>query len=60
MSTTDSDKLVMVAFTVVDVENTAGYAYLFREAKTNPDMAAFLNSPDTTIYEDFHLGAPAA
>ena len=57
MSTKDSDnKLVMAAFAVVDVENAAGYAYLFREAKKNPDMAAFLNSPDTTIYADGHLG----
>ena len=49
MSTKDSDnQLVMAAFAVVDVENAAGYAYLFREAKKNPDMAAFLNSPDTT------------
>ena len=61
MSTKDSDnKLVMAAFAVVDVENAAGYAYLFREAKTNPDMAAFLNSPDTTIYADGHLRTPAA
>ena len=61
MSTKDSDnKLVMAAFAVVDVENAAGYAYLFREAKRNPDMAAFLNSPDTTIYADGHLGTPAA
>ena len=37
-----------------------GYAYLFREAKKNPDMADFLNSPDTTIYADGHLGTPAA
>ena len=32
----------------------------FREAKKNPDMAAFLNSSDTTIYADGHLGTPAA
>ena len=60
MSTKDSDnKLVMAAFAVVDVENAAGYAYLFREAKKNPDRAAFLNSPDTTIYSDCHLETPA-
>ena len=61
MSTKDSDnKLVMADFAVVDVENVAGYAYLFREARKNPDMAAFLNSPDTTIYADGHLGTLAA
>ena len=58
-STKDSDnKLVMAAFAVVDAENAAGYAYLFREAKKNPGMAAFFNSPDTTIYADDHLGTP--
>ena len=61
MSTKDSDnKLLMAAFAVDDVENAAGYAYLFREVKKNPDMAAFLNSPDTTIYAESHLGTPAA
>lgn len=61
MSTKDGDnKLVMTAFAVGDVENAAGYAYLFREAKKNPDMAAFLNSPDTTIYADGFKGTPVA
>ena len=50
MSTKDSDnQLVMAAFAVVGVENAAGYAYLFCDAKKNPDMAAFLNSPDTCL-----------
>ena len=45
MSTKDSDnKLVMAAF-AVDVENAAGYAYLFREAKKNPDICLLYTSP---------------
>ena len=45
----------LAAFAVIDVENAAGYAYLFREAKKNPDMADFLNSPDTTILSLIHI-----
>ena len=57
MSTKDSDNnLVIAAFALLDAGNAAGYAYLFREAKKNPDMASFLNSPDTTMYADGHLG----
>ena len=60
MSTKDSDNnLVIAAFALLDAWNAAGYAYLFREAKKNPGMATFLNSPDTTIYADVHLGSPA-
>ncbi|CAN0350255.1 unnamed protein product [Pylaiella littoralis] len=61
LSTKDSDnRLVMAAFAIADKENADNYAYLFREAKKNPEMAAFLNSPDTTIYADGHLGTPVA
>ena len=61
MATEDSDnKLVMTAFVIVQKENADGYAYLFREAKKNPEMAVFLDNPKTTIYTDGQKGSPAA
>ena len=61
MVTKDSDnKLVTTAFTIVPKENAGGYAYLFREAKKNPEMAVFLDNPKTTIYPDGLKGSSAA
>lgn len=61
MAAKDSEnKLFVVALAVVPEENAEGYAYLFREAKKNPEMAAFLDNPTTTIFADGHRGSPAA
>ena len=59
MATRDSDnKLVMTTFAIVSKENADGYVYPFREAKKNPEVAAFLDNLETAIYADGHKESP--
>ncbi|CAB1110366.1 unnamed protein product [Ectocarpus sp. CCAP 1310/34] len=52
---TDADtKLVHVATSICDKENTDNYSWFYLMMKNNVDMAEVLNSPKTTLFTDKH------
>ena len=48
----DSNKIVIVAFAIVHVENTDTYKYMFSNVKKNEEMAAWINKKTTTYFVD--------
>lgn len=57
----DADnKIVLVSLVICDVENADNYMYLLTKSKENPEFAAFLDNPATTVYTDGHKSFPPA